>query len=133
MFNLTLPKMPEVNAEKLYSRVDALQSVGLLAAEKVTGRAVKRVPAMRGPLAERLPSLELLHSEYFNLANKLQSANRVFFKRVVLGEKPAAAKPAASSPVTAAQPAKATSAKATSAKAPVAKKAPAAKKPVAKK
>ena len=125
--NVSMPTLPKIDFEKLnlptsldpkslFETVDEMQTKALDQAESLTNAAVKRLPIVRLPLADRLPSLETISSEWFNRASKIQSANRVFVKRVVFGEEvptPAAAKastPKVSTPKVSASKAKTTKA-----------------------
>ena len=95
MPTLTMPKLPsftalanlsKFDAEDLFNKADALQSKALVAAEKATAPVARRFSGAALPLANRLPAITTLHAEFFNRATKVQSANRVFIKRVFLGE-----------------------------------------------
>ena len=98
MPSMTLPKMnlPKIDAEQLFEKADAFQTKMLKSAEAYTEAAIKRFPAPNALFADRMPKLEVVSAEFFNRAGKIQSANRVFVKRVFLGETaPAAATAAA--------------------------------------
>ena len=102
MPSMTLPKMnlPKIDAEQLFDKADAFQTKMLKSAEAYTEAAIKRLPVPNARYADRMPKLEVVSAEFFNRAGKIQSANRVFVKRVFLGE----TAPASATTATAAAP-----------------------------
>ena len=89
-----LPTLPKIDAEELFDRADAFQTRALAVAERFSALAIKRIPAAAIPMSDRFAAIQTVQAEFFNRANKVHSANRVFVKRVFLGETAPTAAPA---------------------------------------
>ena len=88
--------LPKFDSNRLFEKADSFNTSALTKAEELTNRAIDRMPKLNLPYTAKLPKLNIVSAEMFNRASKIQSANRVFVKRVFLGEvAPVAAEPKA--------------------------------------